>query len=180
MAAKEHIAVLLRGSIGVGKSTVVDILLSKLGQPAKTQANLDSGWGEHEFRYTNKGAERYADLAKRQEPVLFIELSCGEPFVLGLSGHGATLNPREWISILDSENRRLHAFLLTAPWADTETRLRQRSEPSLPAARQFYDLYQDARWRDFAARAGIDETVINTDGLSADDVADLVWGRLST
>ncbi len=90
---------------------------------------------------------------------------------------GATLNPREWVSILEAEGRQIHAFLL---WADYETwqrRLLVKVPEGDPGAHDYYRLFERQEWKDFPAKACVREELIDTTTLDEGGVVDLIWQR---
>src|SRR5947209_9424666 len=97
--SKCRIAVILRGPPAIGKSSVTRLLAEKMLPGTIKQIDLDQGWGNRQNWRFPAGAGRYADL-KATDDLLVLELSCGEP---GAGVLGATLNPREWVSILEGE-----------------------------------------------------------------------------
>jgi hypothetical protein len=91
---------------------------------------------------------------------------------------GATLNPREWVSILEAEGRQTYAFLL---WTDYETwqkRLLAKVPAGDPGAHDYYRLFERQEWKDFPAKAGVRAELIDTTAIDKKGVAELIWQRI--
>lgn len=106
-----RVALVLRGPMGVGKSTV----LNELRQRRRSVAGvvLDTGWEINGARYLPT-ASRYHDLRGHACDVLVVEIGCGEPFDLSIPG--ASRGAAEWYNVLVSEGREVHVFRLWADW----------------------------------------------------------------
>jgi hypothetical protein len=172
--AKRKFAVILRGPPAIGKSSVTKLLAAKILPGSTKRIDLDDGWGKDQNRRFPPGERRYADL-KTPEDLLVLELGCGEP---GGGLLGATLNPREWVSILESEGRQIHAFLL---WTDYETwqkRLLVKVPEGDPGAHHFYKLFERDEWKRFPTAACQREEHIDTTAISKEAVAELIWARI--
>lgn len=115
-----RIAIILHGPPAIGKTTIANDLVARLGA---ILISLDGGWGEGEVRYRG-GPGRYADLTQAVEPVLVVELGCGEP--ADLSFPGASRGASEWITVLRNTGRELFPFLLTADPSEVPARLEHR------------------------------------------------------
>jgi hypothetical protein len=172
--AGRKIAIILRGPPAIGKTSVTGLLVEKMLPGTTKRIDLDQGWGYHQNWRFPAGKGRYADL-KAPEDLLVLELVCGEPDAGML---GATRNPREWVSVLEAEGRQTCAFLL---WTDYET-WQRRLLAKVPAgdlgAHNYYRLFERQEWKDFPARAGVREELIDTTTLSKEQVADRVWARV--
>jgi hypothetical protein len=156
------IAILLHGPTCMGKSTVARLLLGGLAPVI-----LDQEWAVGERRYLG-GPKRYEDL-RSDESLIVFELGCGEP--LGLPFPGATRGALEWRQLLESENRKLFAFLLWSDWSDVERRVRERGE-NIEWARGWYDLYVQKDDRvTFPSSVRIRQHKIVTSGKTPMDVA---------
>jgi hypothetical protein len=68
---------------------------------------------------------RYADIRDAPEPLLVIELGCGEPS--NLSFDGAMRGASEWIDILRAAGREIFSFLLWIEWEEMLERVVERS-----------------------------------------------------
>lgn len=107
---KKH-AVVLRGPMGVGKSTVADILCQQLMSGEKVI--LDNWWYPGQMRYGG-GLPRYFVLRHRTETTIVIEIGCGEP--PDLCQPGATTGALEWNEVLEGQGRAVYLFQLWAEW----------------------------------------------------------------
>jgi hypothetical protein len=173
---KPKLAVILRGPPAIGKTTTTKLLSEKIAPGTCERVDLDAGWGVHEGKRLPPGEGRYSDL-KSDADLLVVELACGEP---GGGVSGATLNPREWVSILEKEGREIHAFLL---WTDLETwraRLLKKAPGGDPGAEAFYDLFTTEGWTSFPKNAGLAELKIETTNIDETAVAEMIWGRLTS
>ena len=125
------IAIVLRGAPCCGKSSVSNSLQEYFGLPLNSHVVLDHFWGRGEKRFA--GHYRYWDL-RDQPDVLLIELGYGEPD--DPTFFGATRNPREWVSLLEADGRRVFFFLLEIDKAECIRRetVRKKLNPSYSAA----------------------------------------------
>lgn len=165
------VAVILRGPPCGGKTTVAKRLLECFGDDASL-AILDRFWMPGEKRYL--GICRYWDLFD-ESPVLIVELGYGEPH--GDAFHGATRNPREWLTLLEASGRRPLFFLIWAPWEETRTRLLKRRITNPDAGRgdhRRYDEGEVCSSSQFIARVGTayTETRIETKEATFDVMCD--------
>jgi shikimate kinase len=177
------LAVVLRGPIAVGKSTVANELLAHFNQCPGQLVNLDDGWAnrpdESGRRYTRSGGERYRDLVGRAEEVLVLELAHGEPSLCQLrSEPGATLNPQEWADLLRLDGRQIKLFFLYAESNESERRLKKRGEFDFAFLRKSHELHATAAWRELPSRIGVEEYVIDTTNLSPREVAQQILSIL--
>lgn len=117
---QRRVAIILHGPPCTGKTTIA-AELRRLFHAGFI--SLDNGWAPGEFRHRG-GPSRYADLAQAPEPVLVVEIGCGEPF--DLSFPGATRGASEWVNVLRTSAREIWPFLLTATWKDVLQRLDER------------------------------------------------------
>ncbi len=168
------IAVILRGPPAIGKSSVTRLLAQKMLPGTTKQIDLDQGWGRDQNWRFSAGPGRYADL-KATEDLLVLELGCGEPCA-GVAG--ATLNPREWVSILEAEGRQVHAFLLWTDYDTWQRRLLVKVPGGDPGAHEYYRLFERQEWKDFPAKAGVREEPIDTSAIDEKGVAELIWERI--
>lgn len=152
-------AIVLRGPPGAGKTPVAEELRCRLAIPSAF-VRLDDGWCAGERRFVGRG--RYEDL---HDPaaVLIVELGWGEPNPP--SFFGATMNPAEWISVLEADRRRVLMFLLWTPLSETLVRKAGRMDLAYAAqAHERYDRGNACSSPAFLARLGsrYHETVIDT------------------
>jgi hypothetical protein len=84
------------------------------------------------------GRDRYWDLLD-QPDVLLIELGFGEP--RGQPFHGATKNPGEWLTILESDHRDIFLFALSVDKTECLRRVKERGDLSAEAAANAWDRY---------------------------------------
>lgn len=180
-----RLAIVLRGPVAVGKTTVGWVLLSKLGQ-ATGIINLDNEWGSRERR-SRGGSERYADLENREESILVLELAYGEPNLFGPNGTvnlgaslGATRNPKEWVDIIKRQGHEVISFVIWDTWEHVQERLRNRVQESSATLRALYDLYQQHEWIEFHTTADIREVRIDANGKNPIEVASDILGELVT
>jgi hypothetical protein len=117
------VAVVLRGPPGAGKSNVANAL--QVLYPKNSRVELDRFWGDGQQRFL--GNCRYWDLSN-QADLLIIELGFGEP--VGEVFPGATKNPREWIAVLERDNRIVLFFYLEVSEAEALSRVAQRVDLS--------------------------------------------------
>lgn len=172
---EEQVAVILHGPPVTGKSTLSQELQKRFPGLCR-HVSLDEGWtGEHPFRFRLE--ERYQDLQVAREPILIVEVGCGEP--PNLDFNGATRGAREWIEVLTAAERRIIPFLLMLDWNDVVPRLetRHRGDASLLfCVWQFVGLYTLFQQRHplatFDARLGLKEHQINTSQLNIAQAAD--------
>lgn len=129
-------AIVLRGSMGVGKSTVAKELVTQLKNCAVVV--LDDGWAQHQARYVG-GVARYADIRRAQHDVLVIELGCGEP--TDLRSAGATKAADEWLQALSDTKREVFLFRLWADWPSVHSQILGRCPDQAMAARLWYAAY---------------------------------------
>lgn len=174
MINRKH-AIILRGPPAIGKSCVTRLLVAKIPRGQSKQIDLDQGWGPIEDLRYPATDRRYGDL-KANVDFLILELCCGEP--LDASFKGATRNPREWVSILESEGRRIHSFCL---WTDAGTwkkRLLKKVPNGDPVAEQYFKRFETEEWKWFAERARVQEETIDTTTINEDEVANRIWERI--
>lgn len=153
------IAIVLRGAPATGKSTIARALRQHYGLENDCHVVLDHGWGNGEKRYS---CCRYWDLRDKRN-IAIIELCWGEPPDQCL--HGATMNPKEWVTILEGDERELFFFLLTMSEPETERRLAERGN-ELGFGEERYKPGGDCCSDKFLARIGGDyaeETIQNDD-----------------
>jgi hypothetical protein len=131
------IAIVLRGPMGGGKSTVTSALQEIYSLPKNSHVELDQFWGEGQKRYV--GSCRYWDL-RDQADVLIIQLGYGEP--AGERFFGASRNPREWVSILEADMREVFFFLLSVPEAESVSRVGKRNGSNAAYVSQAWNRYQ--------------------------------------
>lgn len=115
-----RVAIILHGPPCTGKTAIAEELQRRV--PARL-ISLDDGWLRGEFRHSG-GERRYADVAGAPEPVLIIEVGCGEP--PDLSFFGATRGAAEWVGVLRAAGREVFPFLLTADQATALARVERR------------------------------------------------------
>jgi hypothetical protein len=153
-----RVAIIVRGSPGSGKSTIVGHLLRHY--VGSVFANLDNGWVMGEWR-ANGGDGRYADLRDPSD-ILLVELAYGEPTHEGL---GATRNPREWIDILEGNERELFFFILKTRSRDSLREFGRRRRGDDPLAETVYDAYDRGccTTEAFSKLSGFRETLIDAE-----------------
>ena len=177
-------AIILRGPPCGGKTQLSLALLERIKgngyATTKTPIVLDYGW-ERCYRLDR----RYEELTTAQvehQHVVVIEICCGEGFFSCgkdtwiLDSHpGATRNPAEWVGILKGQGRNVFSFLLGASWPFMRAREEQRQKLELPFCRMLYDLYSLSDWRDFVAKADVQETKLNMEELDTNGAADRIF-----
>lgn len=122
-------AIILRGPPTAGKTTLANAVCARFGETDSAHVILDSGWGLGEQRHSGCSESRYADLRDPRR-LMVIELGYGEP--ADSSFPGATLNPAEWIAILEEEQRELFFFCLSMSAEVALQRKRTDRETSEP------------------------------------------------
>jgi hypothetical protein len=178
--ATRKVAIILRGPPAVGKSSIRDRIVARLGGQATVRTvNLDAYWGPpHEWRY-NEVAFRYADLQLAKEPVLVVALSSGEP--PDLSFPGATRAAQEWVALLRQSGREVFPFLLWMDWNAAVTRLLARHRCNLHQVMRelgLYSLYEHQhQLATFPAIPHFQEHRIVTSSRTVDNVADEILQR---
>lgn len=130
-------AVVLHGPMGVGKSTVADIICSRA--QAGNKIVLDHGWHSDGIRYRG-GVGRYEDLSRHTDPVIVVEIACGGP--LDLAFPGATTGADEWIKVLRSAGRDVSIFRLWADWPTVRKQMSSRSKNELLLARLWHNAFE--------------------------------------
>jgi hypothetical protein len=126
----KKIAVVLRGPMGVGKSTVADQVCRLLNAGAKIV--LDD-------HYEARGRERDALFTGRQNDALVIELGCGEP--LDLTFNGFTRDAEAWCGLLRQAGREVYFFKLWADWATVHQNMASRRSSHLLSATLWHRAY---------------------------------------
>src|SRR5262249_50479039 len=110
------------GPPATGKSTLAEVLLQRFAETSRV-ISLDEGWLHGQWRKMG-GTGRYADIRQATEPILLLEIGCGEPPPLDFPG--ATRGAKEWIDVLRETRREVLFFLLTLDWTDAVERLDRR------------------------------------------------------
>jgi hypothetical protein len=170
------VAIVLHGPPGAGKTQTISELCGRHTSGTVRVVSLDDGWlasgpQAHTFRY-RPGQDRYRELREATEPVLLIELACGEPE--DLTFPGATRRPDEWVDVLRQAGRRLFVFLLWTDWDDAVQRLTDRHFHR-PHGRRLFGL-----WEQLGVYALYEHrSVIVTFPESVEEVAVLVRDRSS-
>ncbi len=179
----EKIAIVLHGPPCSGKTQTANELVRRLTPARSRFVSLDVGWAPGHPRY-NPGSLRYADLVAASEPVLVIEIGCGEPSDLRFPG--ATQGAAEWIELLRRSNRRILAFQLRMNWDDARARLWERYRDSPIALFEFWQhvgLYALFDHGDpttaFPASAGLPEESLNSSEQTTTEMADYIQTRLA-
>ena len=126
----KRIAIVLRGPMGVGKSTVADELCRLLSAGPKIV--LDD-------HYQSRGPARDAIFTARKEDALVIELGCGEP--LDLSFDGFTRAAVAWHEALRRDGREVHLFKLWAEWQTVRQNMSLRRSDQLLWASLWHRAY---------------------------------------
>ena len=123
--------------------------------------NLDDGWCSGEKRF--RGQDRYSDLVDDAD-VLIVELGYGEP--LPETFPGASRNPNEWMTVLQTSGRQVFLFMLWVPVAEAVTRKLGRMDAAyVRTAHRRYDQGGVCSQSVFLSRLGnpFVETMIRTD-----------------
>jgi hypothetical protein len=168
-------AIILRGPPAIGKSCVAGLLAANVPCGQSKRIDLDYGWGKAQNKRYLAGEGRYADLKTREDFVI-LELGCGEPD--DWSFNGATRNPREWVSILEDEEREIHAFLLWTDLNNWKRRLLKKVPEGDPGAEQYYLLFERNEWKNFPQVACIQEQHLDTSAITSEGVANYIWERV--
>lgn len=119
-AMDRRVAIILHGPPCTGKTAIAGELQRRV---SARLISLDDGWLRGEFRHSG-GERRYADLARAPEPVLIVEIGCGEPPDLGF--YGATRGADEWVRVVRGSVREIFPFLLVTDHATALARIEQR------------------------------------------------------
>lgn len=173
--ARVRIAVVVRGPMGSGKTTLIAALGRRLDRAgvAWRKVSLDKGWCRGEFRFRG-GPGRYRDLRGGPE-ALIVELGFGEP--QGGRRRGATRRPEEWASVLKKARRETVLVRLSLPWSVRSTRIVGR-EGSLRPARPWKGLYgRSSPCLRVAGLLGMEELVVRS--TSRREVLSQVWRHVS-
>jgi hypothetical protein len=157
-----RVAIVLRGAPGTGKTTVGNILRQHFGYPNTALVTLDNGWVPGEKRFSSQG--RYADLFG-QPVVLIIELGYGEP--AGEKFYGATMNPSEWMHVLEQDGREVVSFMLHIEKVECLRRVTSRGNMAPQYAEAAWDRYAPGgvcSTKKFSSRVGASfvETTLDT------------------
>jgi hypothetical protein len=174
-AMKRKHAIILRGPPAIKKSLVAKLLASKLPPGSVKHIDLDQGWGRKENKRYPTGEGRYADL-KAPEDVLVLELCRGEP--PDESSLGATRNPREWVSILESEGRQIHAFLLWADHVTWKQWLLKKVKGQERHEEDYYRLFEEEEGKRFPQAASVQEELIDMATTNEQQVAERIWQQV--
>jgi hypothetical protein len=180
----EKIAIVLHGPPCSGKTQTANELVRRLTPARSRFVSLDVGWAPGHPRYS-PGSLRYADLVAAPEPVLVIEIGCGEP--CDLKFPGATQGAAEWIELLRRSNRRVLAFALRMDWDDARARLWDRYRGRPAALFEFWQhigLYSLFVHGDpiatFPPSVGLSEEPLNSSKQTIAEMADYIQTRLTT
>jgi thymidylate kinase len=150
--------IILRGTMGVGKSSVRDYLMTKLGRDKTVFLNLDEV------------------VASRFDPNITQALSSenvvGEMFY----GNSHTDNPESWIRAFKDRKFNILSAVLSASYSvglkrfmDSEVhKVFNKSETFY---RDRYSIFQ-SKQDIFAKKAGVREVVIDTDKLSVEQIGE--------
>lgn len=122
-ATMQRIAIVLHGPPATGKTRIAEEILGRLKGRARV-ISLDEGWDEPTEERYPEGEGRYADLKDVEEEILVIELALGEPPHLEFKG--ATRGAEEWVLLLKTQGRTIHAYHLEVDWATAIERLDAR------------------------------------------------------
>ncbi len=169
----KKIAIIIRGSVGVGKSTAADGIQKALGSRV-SKVTLDDGWAEGEFRYAGDST-RYSDLVS-ESPILLVELAYGEP--AGDVFPGATKNPAEWADILRKDRREIFLFKLSADWETTRKHLARRKQPESDQ-KAWHARYEEADWKSLPQKLNLQEIEIDTAITPPNMVIDIILATLN-
>ena len=169
----DPLAIVIRGPPCSGKTTVCRTLARKF-EGISAVVNLDDEWWYGDRRHA--GTYRYVDL-QTSAPVLIIELGLGEP--PDWRSPGATLNPEEWVTMIEADRRRVSFFHLTAPTHVLLERARKRGGDWSRMIHARSDDYAHGDLCSPAAffgrlRARYDEELIDTERLSPEAVAERI------
>lgn len=180
----DKIAIVLHGPPCSGKTETAKELVRRLTPARSSFLSLDAGWMPGHFRY-HPGPQRYADVAAVSEPVLLIEVGCGEPCDLRLPG--ATQGAAEWVDVLRRANRRIHAFALRMDWDDARARLLDRYRGRPAALFEFWQhvgLYALFVHGDpiatFPAEVELSEEPLDSSKMTIVEMVDYIQTRLAT
>jgi hypothetical protein len=172
-----RVAIVLYGPPATGKSTLAEVLRHRLVQASRT-ISLDDGWLHGQWRKTG-GAGRYADIRQATEPILLLEIGCGEPPPLDFPG--ATRAANEWIDVLRESGREDFFFLLTLDWTDAAERIDRRftgQEAKLFLVWQHLGLHALYAHKHamvtFVSNLGVQEHALDTSKLTSEMAADEV------
>jgi hypothetical protein len=164
--SEQRIAILLRGRIGAGKTTVGRIIRKQFDISDDAFILLDQGWGRRppdDWRRRARDANRYYDLANQSgRPIVLIELSWGED---------ATLNPREWLDLLEAQGRSVLYFRLVVSLRTSLARMIERGETPHLEDPFLHMPEREPRWINFADRARLQEIEIDHETASAKETA---------
>lgn len=176
------LAIVLRGPVAVGKTTVGRALLREAGSTVREPVILDVGWAPGERRF-NGGSARYEDLRKLPSSgVVVIELGWGEP--IGEGFKGATRNPGEWAEVLREDGRELRLFRLRARRREVIDRAEHKLTKPLHRFDTSHVLHWFSRYekdqdvKSLPSRLGLAEEIIDTTQLTSEQVAKVILGRL--
>jgi len=132
----KRLAVVLRGPMGVGKSTLRKSFRQKFC--SFTDVDFDE-------RY-NRTSNRYGDLCGLPHELLFIEICCGEPH--DLSFPGPSRDAETWTTLLKNDGREILFFRLWIDWETSMEKIQERirksgKKESLLWARVIHCAYQN-------------------------------------
>lgn len=181
MSTIQNTAIILHGPPGVGKTSISQEIQRRCPSGMVNRISLDEYWLSGQRRYLGE-LGRYSDLRAAQEPVVVIELGCGEPPDLTFAG--ATRGAEEWVRVLRDTGRAIFPFRIWCEFSEAANRLDERyagrSDKLFWVWRDIglYALYEHQHAiATFPAIPEFHEVRISTSGRSLPDVADEIIRR---
>ncbi len=165
------LAVIIRGTMGSGKTTIIDELRKLVGYDSSERICLDEWWGKGQFREL-EGI--YSDVEKVSKPVVFVELA------YGCDGR-PTKQPKEWTNILHKKGYDIYSFRLRVSKDTAIKRVEGRKNMwKSEHACEWYDGYENENSRyysdinNFSKIIGTEEFIIENEIHSPKEVAESI------